>query len=475
MRTKKFLLAVLLLFFFSSLLLSSISALPATQKNRKEAQAEKEFIPKEVKSVLLKDLKTRQARLDIPFSVFKHLCLPARNALHNIFFLKLKNSDLGFSPLAPAPKKPEEKKEEKKEEAQPEPSQPVQLMASFNVFLQFHLLENNIPTKIVKEVYVPGNFQVESTSYDPDKEEVYTIGYPLLPGNYLLAMAITSLDLTKIGTFYFEFSLPDAASITKKLETTPIFLVKEMKQMQAAETIVEIHKDFFTYSYLQILPNLESVIRPGDPLDIFFYIFGTQPNEQQKFNIETKYEVLKLLNDQDIAKAKETLLLEAWSWSLSENKEQFEVRGEVKNLTATEIKNVEAVAYLLDKSGAVVQQQFAPIDVSSLGANQTSTFKVQEKISSAIYDVRVDFRLSSGENIPVLRREEVVIRFEPALYEIPIISHALPMKQTVLTRTGTEERRETRDLAAGNYILGLQIADNISGYTVRKRFEFSVK
>ena len=55
----------------------------------------------------------------------------------------------------------------------------------------------------------------------------------------------------------------------------------------------EIHKDYFTYSVLQITPNFNSVFHQGDNLDIFFFIFGAQPNEADKHDIEASYSVMQ--------------------------------------------------------------------------------------------------------------------------------------------------------------------------------------
>ena len=63
--------------------------------------------------------------------------------------------------------------------------------------------------------------------------------------------------------------------------------------MEIAETRAEIHQNFFTYSVLQITPHLENVFSVGENLDIFFFVFGAQPNEQGKFGIEISYEVSK--------------------------------------------------------------------------------------------------------------------------------------------------------------------------------------
>jgi hypothetical protein len=245
-----------------------------------EAQRAAVIIPQQVKAVFQEGMQAKQARPDIPFRITHTLYLPAQQNLHTIFFFMAKNADLGFAPPAAAPQ---------------EASQPAEAkLATQNyVFLQFNKLEDDVPGELVTEIYIPMNLEENTSSYNPENEEMYTTGYPLPPGNYLLSMAITSRDLQKIGTQYFEFSLPDPLSFTDTIETTPIFFAKDLRQVAAPETIAEIHKDFFAYSILQIEPNLNRVFSPADLLDIFFFIFGSQANAQGQTDIDVHYQVHK--------------------------------------------------------------------------------------------------------------------------------------------------------------------------------------
>ena len=292
MKIRNLVIPVLLLGFILSLFLAT--NLPALNKAGKP-QKKPIRIPKKVKSVFKEGIITREARLDIPFTIIKHLYLPAQQNLHSTFLFRVKNADLGFFPIAPTPESPKEKKE-KEEGKTPRPeteSPPIKLQTNSHVFLQFNKLENNIPGETLHEVYIPLNLEAESSSYEPDIDELYTTGYPLPPGNYLLSMAITSEDLRKIGAQYFEFSLPDQASFTDRLETTPVLLINNIKRMDSFETTPEVHKGFFTYSVLQIEPNVENIFSPGEKFDVLYYIFGAQPTESGKYNIEADYKVLK--------------------------------------------------------------------------------------------------------------------------------------------------------------------------------------
>lgn len=333
-------------------LILSLVSLPRIAVPKTEKQAQEQdiiVIPPEVKTVLQEGLQTRQARMDIPFTVFKYFYLPARENFHSIFLFKIRNVDLGFSPVGSS-----------------QEGSPAMLQSQSHVFLQFNRLENNTPGELIKEVYAPAELQEESASYEPDKENIYSIAYPLPPGNYLMSMAVASSNLEKIGTQYFAFSLLDPTSLSDRLETTPIFFVKSIERMASPETKVEIHKGIFTWSALRIEPNTENVLSAGENLDVFFYVIGAKPSEEGKFNVEISFEVLK--------------------------------------------------------------------------------------------------------------GDEKLIRFANATYDFPLISQPLPLKQTVVIKSGEgEEKRETRDLEPGKYSLSLSITDKVSGDSVSKSIDFEVK
>jgi hypothetical protein len=364
MKGKKFILIALIMGF----ILYSLSVNSMAAQQEKKAESKIIIIPDTVKSIFNQGIQTREPRLDIPFSIVWHIYLPARENMHAVFYFKAKNKDLGFIPLPQVTEPTEEKKEEEK--AQPPATEtPALMQTNGHVFIQFNRMEKGAVKEVAKEVYIPLNLQTEGESYDPEKEEFYSTGYPLPPGDYLLSMAIASLDLNKIGTQYFEFSLPDSSLFTEELGTTPIFSVEKIEKMEAAETKAEIHKGFFTYSFLQITPNIESVFSVGENLDIFFYVFGVRPNEQGKFDIEVSYEVLK--------------------------------------------------------------------------------------------------------------GEERIIRYAKAQYDTPIVSQPLPIKQTVIItkEEGGQktEEKEQRDVDPGQYILNIEIKDNVTGKSVVKSYTFEVK
>jgi len=244
----------------------------------KQAPA-KIYIPKEIKDVLVQNLESRQTRQDFPFTIFKQLYLPARDASYIYFFYKMKNADLGFVPAPAQPGAPADA--------------PAKLRAVFDVFLQFHQMEGGKSVKVVKEVYVPVTLEKDAAGFDPNAEEWYTVGYPLMPGSYLLATSVTTHDLKKIGTAYSDFVLPDSKAFTKELDTTPIIFLTDYKELQTAETVAEFHPGYLRYAILQISPSIDSTINVADTLDTFFYIYGAKPDASGAFNIECQFEVKK--------------------------------------------------------------------------------------------------------------------------------------------------------------------------------------
>jgi hypothetical protein len=261
-----------------------VSAIPASAAPA--AQGNKVYIPKEVKEPMMAGLAAKQARMDVPFQIFRTQYLPAQQAFFQVFFLKIKNADLGFAPsVAAAVVDPAA--------AVVDPAAPTQpkMKAVVNVFIQFHQVENGVTTKLIKEVFVPATLEIDQAAFDPEKEEWYTVGYPLMPGEYLASIAVASQDLKKIGIQYQDFKLPDPKSFTTTLETTPVFFMKEYKQVQAPEQKTEFHKGFFAYSVIQVTPNLDNVFALAENLDMFFFIFGCQPKEMSKYDIEINFEV----------------------------------------------------------------------------------------------------------------------------------------------------------------------------------------
>ncbi|MFH2043238.1 MAG: hypothetical protein ABIJ35_12035 [Acidobacteriota bacterium] len=264
----------------AGLMLSLI--VPALSAQEAE-QAKRGMIPKEVKVVF----EAGQSRLDIPFQIIKNIYLPTPQNLHAVFLMEIKNGDLGYAPMVASTV---DLGVETDAQSSFE-STPSQLQSKGHAFLQFNKVKDGSIGELVKEVYIPYNFQVDGSSYDPEKTDFYSMGYPLPPGEYRLAFALCTPNLEKIGAQFFDFTIPDPMSFTKELDTTPIFFAKNIKRIAQPETTVEMHRGNFVYSVLEIEPNLNNLFAPTDTLDIFFYIFGTRPTPEGKYDIEVSYEV----------------------------------------------------------------------------------------------------------------------------------------------------------------------------------------
>ena len=290
MKPKGIIVPVILIALGFSLMTSlSLAAQEKGKQKEQPKQQEKVFIPKEVKSLLQEGLAARQGRQDFLVNVFQSLYLPARENFQVVFLMNIKNSALGFAPATSAAAVP--KAEKKGPQETPAQEAVETLQAGFNVFLQFNRLNDAGEPEAFKEVYVPANIQVPAAGFDPEKEDLYSVGYPLPFGHYLLALAVTSIDLQNIGIAYHEFTIPNPAQFAKTLDTTPVFFVKQMDQMESVEQRTIFHKGLFTYSVLKIVPNIEKVFQLGENLDIFFFIFGAQPNQSQQYEIEINFEI----------------------------------------------------------------------------------------------------------------------------------------------------------------------------------------
>jgi hypothetical protein len=75
----------------------------------------------------------------------------------------------------------------------------------------------------------------------------------------------------------------------------------------------------------------------------------------------------------------------------------------------------------------------------------------------------------------VIQGEEIAIRYAPGTYASPLIQQILPLEQSVVIKSEEGEKKETRDLEPGQYILSMKITDKGSGNSVEKKVEFEVK
>ena len=247
-----------------------------------EVSYEEIKIPSEVGEIFDQNISTKTPRTDISINYLRILYLPPQqNNVHAIFLLKLKNADLNFQEEM---KTPVQTKED---------LAPQTLSTKLHVFLRFYMMEKGKVKGMFKEIYIPYPLEADREGFNPEEENFYAIGDPLPPGDYLLALAFASTDLSEIGTSYIEFSLPKFSSYKNKLETTPVFFVKSLQRISSPETEVKVHKNYFFYSVLKIVPKVENIFHQGETPDIFYFIYGARPNQERKFDIEIDYKAKK--------------------------------------------------------------------------------------------------------------------------------------------------------------------------------------
>jgi hypothetical protein len=264
------------------LTLFSLSVLGYSQESKEKPVK----IPREVAKIIEANLAQRQAQIDIPLSYFKTLYFPYQNDYFTCFFLKIKNSALGYEAATVEEKKEKAKKEEEKKVGE------EQKVLSCNIdffFRIYSLNKDGQVNKIHKEIYLLYGDQVVSENYNPDEENVYSFGTLFPPGHYLLSAAAASPDLAKIGLVFQEFYLPIPSDLEKNLELTPLLFLKSMKRMPSPDSVISLYKNLFHYSLLEVEPLFDHEFSSSEKLDIFYFILGGTPSEDGKFSFEINY------------------------------------------------------------------------------------------------------------------------------------------------------------------------------------------
>jgi len=254
-------------------------------------------IPKEVAKIIEANLPQLQARSDIPLSYFKTLYFPYKNDYFTCFFLKIKNSALGYAVAELEEKKEKAKKEE---ERKVEEEQNI-LSCTIDFFFRIYSLgKDGQVNKVYKEIYLPYGDRVDSKVYNPEEENFYSFGTILPPGHYLLSAAAASPDLTKIGLIFQEVELPFASEFEKNLGLTPLLFIKSMKRMPSPDSVINLYKNLFHYSRLEIEPYFGHEFSSSEKLDIFYLILGGIPAEDGRFSFEISYVYKK--GEQDVVR-----------------------------------------------------------------------------------------------------------------------------------------------------------------------------
>jgi hypothetical protein len=257
---------------FSAVLLCGLPL--AGQTAEKKAASGPVYIAPQVAAVIDAGVQQRQTRNDIPLNYLRTLYLPAQqNQIYPIFLFRIKNSDLN---LAASPETPEV------------------LRAKFHVFTRLYRMENGVVGAIVRERYIPFNVEENAAGFQPEAASFYSIATEIYPaGKYLLALAISSPDFSRISVSYNDVALPDTSLLQNRLETTPVFSVTGLQQLAAAETRIIIHKNSFIYNTLVLSPSMANEFKADESLDLFYFILGAKTDASNSFDLQITYKFMK--------------------------------------------------------------------------------------------------------------------------------------------------------------------------------------
>jgi hypothetical protein len=202
------------------------------------------------------------------------LYLPAQqNQVYPVFLFQMKNADLNFAAAA---------------------ENPAMLQARHYAFMRIYRMQNGAAGEIVKERFIHFDLDEPQQGFQPDALNYYSIAGDIFPpGSYLLALAITTPDYSRISTSYSEFTLPDIAQLKDTLATTPVFSVRALQMLPAADSKLVIHRNSFVYNTLSLSPTLDNVFKAAESLDLFYFILGGKPDAANSLSLQITYRFKK--------------------------------------------------------------------------------------------------------------------------------------------------------------------------------------
>jgi hypothetical protein len=263
--------------FLSLILVMWVVPAPAQQANQadaKKAAAGQVYIAPQVAAVIDALVAQRQNRNDIPMAYLRTLYLPAQqNQIYPIFLFKIKNADLGLAAV---------------------PETPAVLSAKFHVFMRLYRLDNGVLGPVVRERYIPFNPQENQATFQPEAENYYSIAREIYPaGSYLLALALSTPDFTRISVSFSNVVLPDVSQLQNKLAATPVFSVTGLQQLPAADPRIIIHKNSFVYNTLLLAPSIRNEFKANESLDLFYFVLGAKTDGSNAFDLQITYRFKK--------------------------------------------------------------------------------------------------------------------------------------------------------------------------------------
>jgi len=245
---------------------SSASATPAADSHPDAAG--QGAIPEKILKLLDGGLAKRKGRQDIFLFVAGHSVLPGeQNEMFGAFNIKVKSGDLDPSKVGSG-----------------------RLEAYLSVFARFHPLTAGAPEAAIRELRFPGYFYMGEDQFDPKREDLYCYGYSLPPGGYVMALAVATKDLKRIGVTYYEFVLPEASGTTG-LDLTSVVIAKDIQSSPAMGPRPYLSLGSYKYPGREIHPNVDGMIGGGESLKIIFGVLGAKRTAQKKVSLEVSYEI----------------------------------------------------------------------------------------------------------------------------------------------------------------------------------------
>ena len=279
MRASRTIAAALAVIFVVGILSVTAYAAPGTQDKPKEAkpQAKPSSMPKEIAALIQEGLATRQGRQDIPFSFFKQLVLPAQGQnLFPIFYFKARNGDLGYAPS---------------------PAGAGEMVTSLSVYFQFFQAAEDgaFASKVAGRAV--GDLKTDANGYAADGEDWYSFGLAMPAGKYTLAMVLATPDMKKMSVAYSDIDLPGPEAYASALWSTDPVVVTAMEQVEPDQRPT-IHRAYFTWGAIKVVPNVRAEVAPGENLEVFFFVLGgaykdpaaERPVNDFEVNFEVQYE-----------------------------------------------------------------------------------------------------------------------------------------------------------------------------------------
>jgi hypothetical protein len=142
----------------------------------------------------------------------------------------------------------------------------------------------------------PSVLKTDASNYSPDNEDWYSFGLAMPTGKYTLAMALTTPDMKKMSVAYTDLTLPGPDTYAAALWPTEPVIITTMDQVEPDQRPT-IHRGYFTWGAIKVVPNIRGDIAQGENLEVFFFVLGgsykdpaaERPVNDFEVNFEVQY------------------------------------------------------------------------------------------------------------------------------------------------------------------------------------------